>query len=299
MIDRLNRLIRKCRILARRPDFRRHPARALYRRLFWRLRWQFNQQPFRVPLPGGARLFVPRHGPGALIYFQQFSEPEITAFLRAFLRPGMTYFDIGAHLGEHVLEAAKCVGPSGEVHAFEPAPKIHAYLARNIEANALRNVKLNRLAMSDSDGVIHFQERDDPALSSVQLHSDASTIQVDCMRVDHYWRESAKPIDLIKVDVEGAEESVVKGTTGLLRRPVWIFEYSPANSTRLGTGAAGVIPTFRAAGYDIWTWDGAVCSLVDRSVGIIPVSNDLADTMNLIAAEIGRHPLESAVPRPV
>ena len=58
-------------------------------------------------------MVAPKGGAGALIYYQGYSEPETARFLTAFLKPGMTFWDVGAHIGEYSLLAARCVGGAG------------------------------------------------------------------------------------------------------------------------------------------------------------------------------------------
>src|ERR1035441_6724268 len=67
-------------------------------------------------------------------------EPETKALLGSLIRPGMTVFDIGAHVGHYTLLAARIVGPTGRVYAFEPEPENFALLKRNVELNGYKNV---------------------------------------------------------------------------------------------------------------------------------------------------------------
>jgi len=78
----------------------------------------------------GLRIRVPHGGAGALIYYQGFSEPQTARFVMRFLRPGMTFIDIGAHVGEYTLLAAQAVGAilAAEGH-WERA--VSAFLAWN------------------------------------------------------------------------------------------------------------------------------------------------------------------------
>ncbi len=80
---------------------------------------------------------------------------EQQAILR-YLKPGMVAYDIGAHVGFYTLMFAKIVGPSGEVHAFEPYPENVRFLQKHLELNRLTNVILKPLAISDKSGEVEF-----------------------------------------------------------------------------------------------------------------------------------------------
>ena len=92
-------------------------------------------------------------------------EPETVRAFAALLAPGMTVMDIGANVGQFTLVAARRVGPSGRLHAFEPTPELAAHILRNLELNGLENVAVNAVAVSDVAGraTLHFRNRTTPA----------------------------------------------------------------------------------------------------------------------------------------
>src|ERR1017187_7387482 len=67
-------------------------------------------------------------------------EPETKILLSNIIRPGMTFLDVGAHVGHYTLLAARLVGPTGHVYAFEPEPENYAILTKNIALNGYTNV---------------------------------------------------------------------------------------------------------------------------------------------------------------
>ena len=79
------------RRLRDRPDFRRHPLRAVGRRLWWRLRWRLTGRLWTRTWQDGLKIALPKGGPAALIYYQGHSEPETAALVRALLAPGMVF----------------------------------------------------------------------------------------------------------------------------------------------------------------------------------------------------------------
>lgn len=255
------------RLLAR-PDFRQQPLQAIGRRLYWRLRWALSDLPWLLTLPNGLELEAPRCGGAALIYYQGFSEPTVARFLMDFLKPGMTFVDVGAHLGELSLIAAQAVGLDGWVYAFEPHPTMAEVLTRNVARNGFVHVTVYRSAVGERDGTATLAVFPEPSLSRLAARSGptpdgAAVVTVPCGRLDTWAASVGRRIDLVKVDVEGAELLVLQGAARLLGRPpaeapVLIVEWSPANWSRFGGSPAAVSGYLEALGYRTYGyWDGA------------------------------------------
>jgi FkbM family methyltransferase len=136
--------------------------------------------------------------------------------MKRHLRPGSICFDIGAQAGYHTLYASTMVGPKGRVFAFEPAPRNIANIKKHVAINHLVNVTLVEAAVSDFDGVSHF----DCSGSAVAGHlSENGTLAVRTISLDHEINCSALPEpDYIKIDAEGAELRILEGARGLLTR---------------------------------------------------------------------------------
>ena len=167
-------------------------------------------------------------------YFNGDVEPEVQTVLRKYLRPGMTVYDIGANIGFFSLLAARLVGVTGRVIAFEADPEIAARLRENVGRNQGGPISVEEKAVWSSSSPVFFARADaevspDRGLGHV-IDNDAErsapgTIQVEAVSVDEYVRESAAP-DFIKCDVEGAEVEVFRGAEKLLkeRRPLILCE---------------------------------------------------------------------------
>jgi FkbM family methyltransferase len=140
------------------------------------------------------------------------------------LRPGGTFVDVGANHGYFTVLAARLVGPSGRVIAFEPNPPVLAQLQEHLRRNTLTNVTPEPLALSDTIGSLTFFVSSCPTnsgLSSSVPEDDAfergvldrnRTIQVSATTFDDWNRsQGVGRIDLMKIDVEGGESSVLRG----------------------------------------------------------------------------------------
>lgn len=271
-----------------RPDFQQNPLKAVIKRLWWRLRWKLTDRPYVIPFAQTLKILTPKAGSGAAIYFQGFSEPDTADFLLRFLRPGMTIVDIGAHIGEYTLLAAKAVGTRGQVHAFEPQTHLFPILHESVQINGFAQVKLNCSAVSDRLGEVEFQVLDEPTLSSIRKqvmpNRAAKFVSVPCTTLDTYWQDRQQKIDLIKVDVEGAEKFVFQGATQLLKlppqqAPIWIFEYAPNSYADFGYQADEILQLLKQHGYEILQYCGA------GHLDAFNPNAELPDIVNLVAAK--------------
>lgn len=130
------------------------------------------------------------------------------------ITPGSVVFDIGAHVGYYTLLSAVLVGHTGMVFAFEPNPGNLSLLKRHLVINSLTNVKIMDMAVSDRTGSVHF---DNSPHSSMGHISPTGTITVRTDSLDNLYAQQKVPApDVIKIDVEGAELSVLRGGKNLL-----------------------------------------------------------------------------------
>jgi len=153
-------------------------------------------------------------------------EPSETAAFLAHLREGMCVFDVGANIGYYTLLAARAVGSSGRVWAFEPEPHNFALLTRNVTENGFANVRLINAAVSDRAGVLRLH-LDDANFGAHSLEvgsvrtSSGRSVEVETVFLDRFAEEAStfEAGVLVKVDVQGAEALVVEGAQRLLGLP--------------------------------------------------------------------------------
>lgn len=280
------RLYAHFRRLWYRPDFRRNPIRAIWRRLYWRWRWLCTSEPWPLRLTENLVVLAPRTGSGALIYYQGQSEPETAQFVLRFLKPGMIFVDVGAHIGEYALLASRAVRSEGQVHAFEPVHELSSLLAQAVTRNRASNVVVNRSALANTNGTTDFVICKELACSSIAY--DETSGNQNCLRtdsvpvqsLDHYCEQRAITPHLIKVDVEGAEMLVLDGAKRLLalpadRAPVWIIECSEENYARFGANVNTLRTRFMTAGWYLYAL---------RSDGSLePSKGNFRTPMNIVA----------------
>ena len=139
-------------------------------------------------------------------------EPETFELIWGILKPGMVFFDIGAHIGQYSLLGA---GVGAIVHAFEPDPETFRMLTRNIYQNHLKEVRANHFALSRQRESVEIcpGQADNIGSSFIRPSSvESNRIRIPCMSLDEYVSENQiRQIDLVKIDVEGAELEVLSG----------------------------------------------------------------------------------------
>ncbi len=264
--------------LRARPDFQQNAPRALARRLYYRMRWAATEKPWRLKLGEDLEVLAPKGGAGALIYYMGYSEPETAAFVRNFLKPGMVFWDVGAHIGEYSLLAARQVGPEGKVEAIEPQPAIRHFLKANIELNGFQNIRVHGYAASAQRGEATLVLSEEPTMAHLQNGRGAGSrpaskeIRVPTISLDAFLKFTSSVPHLVKVDVEGAEKLVLNGANSLLSidsesAPVWVMEHSPHNCSANGYSAASLLETFTAAGYRVYS--------LEENGGLRPLSSPI------------------------
>jgi len=192
-----------------------------------------RMEPERVDL-GEFRIWVRRADPqvGLSIARDRQYEPHLTRRLRALLGPGAVFVDIGANIGFFTLLAAARVGPKGRVHAFEARADNLALLRRSVEDNGFTNVEVHQCAVSDRAGSLAF-------FASGTWYSNGRIVgddepgserlpRVPAVTLDEALAEAPR-VDVVKMDIEGAEARALAGMRRLLQRhrPVLLTEFSP------------------------------------------------------------------------
>jgi FkbM family methyltransferase len=148
-------------------------------------------------------------------------EPATVRLFCELLRSKSCVFDVGANIGYYTLLAATALEGRGEVHAFEPCPRIFRQLYQNVDPEVFRSTRLSQAALTDTDGQQRLFLPADSAGTNASLienftKQDAS-VMTQTTRFDSYCRRHVtRKVDLLKIDAEGAEASVLRGTGPLL-----------------------------------------------------------------------------------
>ena len=164
--------------------------------------------------------------------------------IRKALGRGSGCVDVGCHRGD-ILELMLRAAPTGYFYAFEPLPNFFAGLKKDFNQ---ANIEIHEIALSDSDGEAQFNHVvSNPGYSGFlprrydRPQETEAKITVKMRRLDDIV-DPRHRIDLVKIDVEGAELQVLRGATGLLKRdqPVVVFEHGKGAADFYGTGPQDV-----------------------------------------------------------
>jgi FkbM family methyltransferase len=159
----------------------------------------------------GLLSYVTRHGVEAI-------EPGVRAVLQARLHPGATAVDIGANIGVHALTMAKIVGPSGRVVCFEPLPHLASTLERTLRLNGFgeRSQVICSAAANAAGEATLDRAPDSPMSLLYPIPEKCASVTVRTIALDDHFAPGER-VDLVKIDVKGAERLVYKGMSRLVR----------------------------------------------------------------------------------
>jgi FkbM family methyltransferase len=215
----------------------------------------FDDESYAVRLADGY-LMAPRSEPTFTVMLANAPSGGLEAgtrrVLRALIEPGMAVADVGANVGLLTLASARATGPSGQVHAFEPEAGPRRQLEKTCALNGLSWVTLHASAVGSAPArrVFHVS----PIIGHSSLYplpdeerSAARDIEVEVVALD-----SLPHLDVVKIDVEGAELDVLAGMTRhIAGNPnlAIIAEFGPSHLERLGIAPSEWWDAFRDHGF--------------------------------------------------
>ena len=207
----------------------------------WILKTWLNNKEFIATISSGPAkglVFVVHMPQDKLIWLGTF-ELNFAKTLQQQIQPGWVCYDIGGYKGYYAgimaLRGAK------KVFVFEPMPANASKISKLLELNASLPIRLKQMAISDTTGQTVFKIMPEETMGKLEKSSfqpedkGVSQITVDCNTIDDLIASGFPAPDFIKIDVEGAEEFVLKGAIHLLasKKPVLMIEvHSPAIGKR-------------------------------------------------------------------
>jgi len=187
---------------------------------------------------------------------------DILLIPKKLLKPGMAVIDAGANIGEITLVAAKAVGASGHVYAFEPISEISDALLENVRLNNFNQISIHKYGLSDEteDKAIYratsdFKDgsKNDGLATLYQLEKRATKVcEIHLLTLDNFCEHiSIDRFHLIKMDIEGAELPALKGGLKILKRfkPYIIVEVQQETSCQAGYNASDALSFLKRLGY--------------------------------------------------
>lgn len=262
--------------------------------LWWNIKARGLQQELIVPWHGGTRLALrPGNDLSQTLFAAGCFEPNEFALLDRLLRPGMVFLDGGANEGAYAVFASARVGPAGRVIAVEPSPREIGRLRRNLALNDAGNVEVVEAALAEELGSLTLTVAADE-------HSGQNTLgafvyegvkSVDTRAVtattldDLVAQHKLTALDIVKLDLEGAELRALRGAHLLLGelKPLLLIEASEVALNRQGGSSAALIDLLREENYVVLVFDEESGEPAPLRSAARPLSN------NIVAVHRGRN----------
>jgi len=201
-----------------------------------------EESAIRFATPYGFDLLLPSADQGTLIMAlgKARLHPRVREILEATIRPGDIVIDGGSNVGFFSLLAARLLDGRGQVISFEPDPSTFGLLRQNVEYNGLQSiVRMEEKALTNSDGTFEFAVLPhEPMRNSLFAKPGPAgkTIRVSGVRLDDYIQANdLQSVDIIKLDLEGAEPFALAGMAkSLITARLLVFEVNGPLLNQLG-----------------------------------------------------------------
>ena len=223
-------------------------------RMFGRQQWP-GASTIQVGVGAGLRF---NHATSNPDYAYGSNELPVQQVLAQYLARDAVFYDVGANGGVVTVIGARLVGPRGIVYAFEPVPDNAAFVRSNAAANGFMNVEVIEKAVTSHSGSAELAlatYSGGAVLSEFATPPDAAgMLRVDLASIDDLVERSGlKPPSFVKIDVEGAELSVLQGMerTAARHRPMILYELDDAESEPLQRKQAECEQWLLARGYRV------------------------------------------------
>jgi len=169
-----------------------------------------------------------------IFFFGIYDNPGIN-FLKRTLKTDDVFIDIGANIGTYSISASGCVDKKkgGIVYSFEPVSIVYERFIENIELNKIDNILPYKLGIIDENKTIklYLSTNENLGMSSI-FHHDTESGEVETVKAvrldDFIFENNIRKVNLIKIDIEGAEIFALKGMVNTLKnfKPVLLVEIS-------------------------------------------------------------------------
>jgi FkbM family methyltransferase len=183
----------------------------------------------------------------------RYYQDDLIEVIQQSLKPGDTYVDIGANLGFTMLTAARAVGPTGRIVAFEPNATLVQRLEDSLRSNQIEHITIHNAALGESEGFVQLVDTGHHGTGYIDP-TTASTGSVRRVRGDELLGGFTGRV-FVKIDVEGAELTFLGGLPELLARQgdtAFLVEICEHQLNRFGASAKDVFEVFAKNGYKAW-----------------------------------------------
>ena len=195
---------------------------------------------------------------GAYYALRGLPEPGMLRLFASLLRPGMTFADVGAHIGIYTLTALRVLAGNGRVHAFEPSPRTFQILRDNVQVNGFLesgSAILHPIAIAGEEGTAELTVYAANSGHNTLFGADTGgeRLAVRTRTLDEVLAGEPR-LDLVKIDAEGAEPGVLRGMAKLFDRHPGVrvfFEFAPEHLRRAGVDPLQWVNDLTAGGFTL------------------------------------------------
>lgn len=208
-------------------------------------------------IDGGIDLHVFQDGDPVSSYLKRglLWHPPVVKLVAQLLKPGRVFVDVGAHVGLFSIIAAKAVGPTGRVVSFEPDPVNRAVLTRNAALNGV-DLDIRDCAVAGREGeAVLFTSAENRAIHSIVPEPRLEPSTVVATSTLERQLDGLDRLDLLKLDVQGAEPEIIAGIGDWLfrfdRAPIVIVEVNPRGWVRRDPQMSALLEFRKRYRYDL------------------------------------------------
>lgn len=186
-----------------------------------------------------------------------FYEGDEIQIFKNVLSRGMTVFDVGANIGLYSVIAAQKVGPTGRVYAFEPDPTNFSFLKKNVAANKFSHLIPVQKAVTNISGDVRFFLSEDNLgdHSLYDTEQSRDSISVSGVSLNDFVKQyGIAKIDVLKIDVQGAEGQAFEGMSDILsskNAPKLFMEVYPYGLLKMHTNPLELLRRLEGYGYEL------------------------------------------------
>lgn len=181
-------------------------------------------------------------------------EEDTTHFIERFVKPGMSVAEVGANIGAHTLPIAARLMDGGRITAFEPTDWAHGRLLENLRLNPqLKNIAVEKSFVADVTEPI--QTRATSFWTVDGVGNNTSFYEIVPIRLDDYFAHHDR-LDILKIDVDGADHKVIKGAKQVIERCSPIIYVEVGHGLReFGSSVDALLADLTGMGYSLSAYD--------------------------------------------
>jgi FkbM family methyltransferase len=261
-------MLKSIQILLKAPYNKTHLIFALVRFIHWKIIKLFKIKDLKYQLWGDRKIYLNYNSFQCMwIAYNYIVDWEEFNLIKDYLNTNDNVADVGSNMGYYTIWMSKFIKEDGMIHSFEPDNVNFDKLTKNCNLNNLTNVKLNKLALNDKDGVLFFTTSLDGE-NHISLTESETTVKINSQKLDTYCEQNRiVNFSYIKVDIEGFEYYFLKGADSLLKtKSIEIIQLEINKHVKnSATNVVDLLGLINDYGYEICKYDQVKKQLIKEN----------------------------------